>query len=129
MDKERQGRDIERHLCRPGVGSAPKSPVLRLEGNKTITLKNGRLAAKTLSLSAEALITNGDEKLVVFVFGPENGAVSNKLVETAASEANGKNYTHLYLIGFAIEAGAREPIAHCEDVFRVPAAYAKPRPT
>ncbi len=33
-----------------------KSPVLRLEGNKTVTLKNIRPPAKTLSLSAEALV-------------------------------------------------------------------------
>jgi adenine-specific DNA-methyltransferase len=32
-----------------------KSPVLRLEGKKTITLRNVRLPAKTLSLSAEAV--------------------------------------------------------------------------
>src|SRR5207249_2756972 len=36
-----------------------KSPVLRLEGNKTVTLKNVRPPAKTLSLSAEAMIPNG----------------------------------------------------------------------
>ena len=33
-----------------------KSPVLRLEGNKTVTFKNVRLPAKTLSLSAEAFV-------------------------------------------------------------------------
>jgi adenine-specific DNA-methyltransferase len=38
-----------------------KSPVPRLEGNKTVTLKNVRPPAKTLSLSAEAMIPNGGE--------------------------------------------------------------------
>jgi len=38
-------------------------------------------------------VTNGGEKPVAFVFGPENGAVSEKLVYEAAKEANGKNYT------------------------------------
>jgi adenine-specific DNA-methyltransferase len=33
-----------------------KSPMLRLEGNRTVTLKNIRPPAKTLSLSAEALV-------------------------------------------------------------------------
>ena len=37
-----------------------KSPVLRLEGNRTVTLKNVRPPAKSLSLSAEA-IQNGEE--------------------------------------------------------------------
>ena len=61
-----------------------KSPVLRLEGNKTVTLKNVRPPAKTLSLSAEAMVPNGARKARAFVFGPENGAVSEKLVYEAA---------------------------------------------
>ena len=40
---------------------------------------------------------------VAFVFGPENGAVSIRLVEEAAREAYQKSYTHLYVIGFAIQ--------------------------
>jgi len=86
-----------------------KSPILRLEGNRTVTLKNIRLPAKTLSLSAEALVDatasgqsptladavqeaaekNGkalplSAKPVALVFGPENGAVSERLVQEAA---------------------------------------------
>ncbi len=105
-----------------------KSPVLRLEGGKTVTLRNIRPPAKSLSLSAESLVVNGAEKPVAFVFGPENGAVSNRLVETAAHEANGKNYTHLYVIGFAIDAKARETIEHCEAVFGIPATYVQATP-
>jgi adenine-specific DNA-methyltransferase len=105
-----------------------KSPVLRLEGNKTVTFKNIRPPAKTLSLSAEALVANGQEKPVAFVFGPENGAVSTKLVESAAREAYGKSYTHLYVIGFAIEAKARETVEHCEQVFGIPATYVQATP-
>ena len=47
-------------------------------------------------------------KPVAFVFGPENGAVSEKLVYEAAREATAKNYTHLYVIGFAIQPNARQ---------------------
>ena len=65
---------------------------------------------------------------VAFAFGPENGAVSNRLVETAAREANGKNYTHLYVIGFAIDAKARETIEQCEAVFGIPATYVQATP-
>ncbi len=46
-----------------------KTPVLRLEGNRTVTLKGVRPPAKSLSLSAEATVANGAEKPVAFVFG------------------------------------------------------------
>jgi adenine-specific DNA-methyltransferase len=105
-----------------------KSPVLRLEGNKTVTFKNIRLPAKTLSLSAEALVANGQEKPVAFVFGPENGAVSEKLVYEAAREAHAKSYTHLYVIGFAIQPNARVLIEKCAEVMGVPATYVQATP-
>lgn len=105
-----------------------KSPVLRLEGNKTVTLKNIRPPAKTLSLSAEALIAKGQEKPVAFVFGPENGAVSEKLVYEAAREAHAKSYTHLYVIGFAIQPNARTLVDKCSEVMGVPATYVQATP-
>lgn len=105
-----------------------KSPVLRLEGNKTATLKNVRPPAKTLALSAEAMIPNGAEKPVAFVFGPENGAVSEKLVYQAAKEANAKSYTHLYVIGFAIQPNARMLVEQCADVVGIPATYVQATP-
>jgi adenine-specific DNA-methyltransferase len=125
-----------------------KSPVLRLEGNRTVTLRNVRPPAKTLSLSAEALVdatANGQTpslkeavqeaaekngkalplsaKLVAFVFGPENGAVSEKLVYEAAREAHAKSYTHLYVIGFAIQPHARDLVNKCAEVVGIPATY------
>jgi adenine-specific DNA-methyltransferase len=100
-----------------------KTPVLRLEGNRTVTLKSVRPPAKSLSLSAEAVIANGTEKPVAFVFGPENGAVSEKLVYEAAREARAKNYTHLYVIGFAIQPNARELIEKCDSVVNISATY------
>jgi adenine-specific DNA-methyltransferase len=114
-----------------------KSPVLRLEGNKTITLKNIRPPAKTLSLSAEALTqpspSKGEgkgegDKPVALVFGPENGAVSEKLVYEAAREAHAKNYTHLYVIGFAIQPNARTLVDKCADVMGVSATYVQATP-
>ena len=106
-----------------------KSPVLIVGGGKAVTVKNVRPPAKTLSLSAEAVVqANGGEEPVAFVFGPENGAVSNRLVEGAAREAHGKSYTHLYVIGFSIEAKARETIEQCEPVFGVPATYVQATP-
>lgn len=105
-----------------------KSPILRLEGNKTINLKNVRPPAKTLSLSAEAVVVNGGEKPVAFVFGPENGAVSEKLVYEAAKEANGKNYSHLYVVGFSIQPHARTLIENCAEAMGVPATYVQATP-
>ncbi len=105
-----------------------KSPVLRLEGNKSVTLKNVRPPAKTLALSAEAMIPNGGEKPVAFVFGPENGAVGEKLVYEAAREAHAKNYSHLYVIGFAIQPNARMLVEQCESVVGISATYVQATP-
>ncbi len=103
-------------------------------------LKNIRPPAKTLALSAEALIEKPslanladdaaaqpalarDAEPVAILFGPENGTVSNRLVEEAAREAHGKSYARLLVIGFGIEPKARETIEHCDAVFGIPAAY------
>ena len=130
-----------------------KSPVLRLEGNRTVQLKGIRPPAKSLSLSAEAMVDASAEgqkptlaevvdeaeeksgrrlaltqKPVAIVFGPENGAVSEKLVYEAAREAHAKNYTHLYVIGFAIQPNARELVEKCREVVGVPATYIQATP-
>jgi hypothetical protein len=65
--------------------------------------KNG----KALPLSAKA---------VALVFGPENGTISERLVLEAAKEASLRNYTHLYVIGFAIQPNARQLIENCDAV-------------
>ena len=105
-----------------------KSPVLQVGSGKTIMLKNVRPPAKTLSLSAEALVENGIEASVALVFGPENGAVSETLVFEAAREAHAKNYAHLYVIGFAIQPNARKLIEECERAIGVPATYVQATP-
>jgi len=116
-----------------------KSPLLRLEGNRTVKLYGVRPPAKSLSLSAEATVemngggasTNGgaaERKPVAFVFGPENGAVSEKLVYSAAREAHMKGYTHLYVIGFAIQPNARGLIDNSGDMVGLPATYVQATP-
>jgi adenine-specific DNA-methyltransferase len=122
-------------------------------GNRTVTLKSVRPPAKSLSLSAEALVDATAEgqtttladamqeateraglalplssRPVAFVFGPENGAVNIRLVEEAAREAYQKSYTHLYVIGFAIQPNAREAIEVCEEVSGIPATYVQATP-
>jgi adenine-specific DNA-methyltransferase len=105
-----------------------KSPLLRLGGGRTVALKNVRPPARTLSLNAEAVVVNGAEKPVAFVFGPESGAVSSKLVSAAAREAYQKSYGHLYVIGFAIQPDARKFVEQCEAVSGIPATYVQATP-
>ena len=105
-----------------------KSPVIRLDGNRTVTFKSLRRPAKTLSLSAEGVVVNGQDKPVAFVFGPENGAVVEKLVFEAAKEAFAKSYAQLYVIGFAIQPNARSLIENCDKVIGIGATYVQATP-
>ena len=124
-----------------------RSPVLRLGGGRTVSLARVRRPARTLSLSAEAVIegeggqsareTTGQAagetteqatgqsagQTAAIVFGPENGAVSETLVFEAAREAYAKSYAHLYVAGFAIQPNARRLIEDCEAAVGVPATY------
>ena len=104
-----------------------RSPVLRLEGNRSVTLKNIRPPAKSLSLSAEAIQTGEEDKPVAFAFGPENGAVTETLVHQALREASMKGYAHLYVIGFAIQPNARKLIDDA-GVWGIPATYVQATP-
>lgn len=129
-----------------------RSPVLQLGGGKTLRLHQIRPPAKTLVLNAEALIDAGgngagslraavdaaherstgalplSQQLVAIIFGPENGAVSEKLVQEAIREANLKGYHHLYVIGFAIQAHARELIEKSEAMGSLPSTYVQATP-
>ena len=58
----------------------------------------------------------------------ENGAVSEKLVFEAAKEAYAKSFSHLYVIGFAIQPNARELVEKCEQVVGVAATYVQATP-
>jgi adenine-specific DNA-methyltransferase len=130
-----------------------KSPILHLPGGKSVTLHNVRQPARTLSLSAEAsveataegqspslteAIDEADDKRrghlplthkpVAIVFGPENGAVSERLVFEAAKEASGHGYSHLYVIGFAIQSNARILVDKCAEVVGIAATYVQATP-
>ncbi len=113
-----------------------RSPVLHVGGGKTVTLGNVRPPAKSLSLSAEALSLPAEPKgsapqdghPVAFVFGPENGAISEKLVHAALNEAHLKRYTHLYVVGFAIQPHARTLIENAAAMGLVPATYVQATP-
>jgi adenine-specific DNA-methyltransferase len=104
-----------------------KNPVLQFGANRMITLADIRPPAKSLSLSAEAIMKPGDTP-VALAFGPENGAVSDRLVYEAAREGHARSYEHLIVIGFAIEAPARELVEQCGDLVGIPATYVQATP-
>jgi len=105
-----------------------RSPVLHVGGGKTVTLRNVRPPARTLSLSAEAVVVNGDERPVALLFGPENGGVTQRAVHEALKEASLKGYAHLYVVGFAIQADARLLIEKAADMGLPPASYVQATP-
>ena len=105
-----------------------KSPLLRLEGNRTIAFENVRAPAKALTLSAEGVLRNGESRRVAFVFGPENGPVSEKLVQEAMREASIKGYERLIVIGFAIQPNARLLIERAADMGALSTLYVQATP-
>jgi adenine-specific DNA-methyltransferase len=105
-----------------------RSPVLHVGGGKTVTLQNIRPPARTLSLSAEAVVVNGAERPVALLFGPENGGVTQRAVHEALKEASLKGYAQLYVIGFAIEADARLLIERAAEMGLAPASYVQATP-
>jgi adenine-specific DNA-methyltransferase len=105
-----------------------RSPNVTVGGGKSVTLRNVKPPARALALSAEALVGDNGAKPVAIAFGPENGAVSEKLVFNAAKEANARNYTHLYVVGFAIQPNAREMIESAEAGLGIPATYVQMTP-
>ena len=102
-----------------------RAPAIRVEGGKTVVLAGVRAPARAMTLSAEARMEGAgeDEPPVAVVFGPENGAVSETLAFEAAREAYAKGYGHLYVIGFAIEPGARRLVEDCGAAAGVPATW------
>ncbi len=105
------------------------SPVLQLPGNETFNLSNVRPPAKSLNLHAEG-VHGGDkgtdnEETIAIVFGPANGAISERAVIEAGKEACHKNYARLLVIAFAIEPAARQTIEKGEATFGLPAIYAQ----
>ena len=97
------------------------SPMLKLPGNQTFRLDKVRPPAKSLDIHAEA--ENPDKEAIAIVFGPANGAISERAVIEAGKEARAKDYRMLLVIAFAIEPAARETVEHGEATFGLPALY------
>jgi adenine-specific DNA-methyltransferase len=104
-----------------------RSPMLQLDGNTSLTLRNVKPPARSLYLSAEAEL-DPEGTLVAIVFGPENGAISEKLVYEAVTEAHMKQFQQLLLIGFAIEPHAREFVGKTEQMIGIPVTYIQATP-
>jgi adenine-specific DNA-methyltransferase len=104
-----------------------RNPSLQLPGNRKIGLTNVRQPGQTLVLSAEANL-EPDGQPVAIVFGPENGAVGEKLVFNAASEAYMKRYDQLLVVGFAIDADARAFMEKVESQIGIPTTYVQASP-
>jgi adenine-specific DNA-methyltransferase len=118
-----------------------KSPTLRLGGKQAVMLKNIRRPAKAVDLHAEGEIVSptledlaeqaADQKSldmrrgkpVAFIFGPEHGPVTEQVVYAAAKEAHLKSYSHLFVVGFAIQPSATRLIQGCEKIMGLPATY------
>jgi adenine-specific DNA-methyltransferase len=109
------------------VEALRRNASLQLPSNQTITLRNVRPPAQALTLSAEAAL-EPDDAPVAIVFGPENGAVSEKLVYEAAREAHMRSYEQLLVIGFAIEPNARALVDKIESQVGIPATYIQATP-
>ncbi len=92
-----------------------RSPSIHLGGNTSVKLDQVRRPAKAMVLSAEAIVAGRDDQRVAFVFGPEHGAVSEQLVHQALKEADRRNYSALYVVGFAIEPNARQLVEQTRD--------------
>ena len=124
-----------------------RSPELRLPGGASVTLKSIRRPAKSLSLSAEAVVehdpaggsvplsvavdaaheasTGGlpfSQRPVAILFGPADGAVTAKAVLDAAKEANVKGFTHLFVVGFGFTAEAQMELDGGEHALGLPAS-------
>ena len=100
------------------------SPVLHLQNNKQFNLTNIRPPAKALNLHAEGENADNGEPVAI-VFGPANGAISERAVVEAGKEARHKDYKMLLVIAFAIEPAARQTVEHGETTFGLPATYAQ----
>ena len=77
-----------------------------------------------LHAEAESAGLGGDARIAI-IFGPANGAISERAVVDAAKEANAKDYARLLVIAFAIEPAARQTVARCEEMLGIPATYAQ----
>jgi adenine-specific DNA-methyltransferase len=119
-----QSEDHRTHVERM-IEVLRRAPTVRLTGNQSATLRQIRPPAKTLALSAEALVggANGSGgEPVAILFGPADGPLSERLVRESWDEAGLKHYTRLFVIGFGIDPKAREFVEKAGQI-GIPCVY------
>jgi adenine-specific DNA-methyltransferase len=96
---------------------------LRLPGNKILSFEAVHRLTDMEFIHVEAIEKNDEDKRAAIVFGPSEGAITSDLVVGASAEAYWqKQWQHLYLFGFAIQAKARELLENPIKT-RIPCTY------
>lgn len=101
-----------------------KTPVLHVGGGSKWELASVRKPTKARNIHAEG---ESGGKTLAFHFGPENGAITERMVNDAIKESNLKNYEELLFIGFAIQPNARMLIDQAKDM-TLPCYYIQATP-
>lgn len=101
-----------------------KTPVLHVGGGSKWELASVRKPTKARNIHGEG---ESGGKTLAFHFGPENGAITERMVNDAIKEANLKNYEELLFIGFAIQPNARMLIDQAKDM-TLPCYYIQATP-
>jgi adenine-specific DNA-methyltransferase len=97
---------------------------IRLPAGGLVHLQHARIPAQALDIHAEAEENSGENpRRIAIVIGPPDGPVTETLVYRSAKEANVKGYSHLYVIGFAVEDAASKLINNAGVVLGIPASY------
>lgn len=81
-----------------------KTAVLHVGGGIKWEIAKIAKPAKARNIHAEG---ESSKNTLAFHFGPENGAITERMVNDAIKEANLKNYNELLFVGFAIQPNAR----------------------
>ena len=118
LDEPEEVADASSHLERM-IEVLRQSKSLRLQGNRTLELAGLRRIADAEFLHADA---KESERRIAIVFGPQDGAISQRVVYDAASEALYLKYDQIFFFAFAIEPEARRMIEDTRKL-RIPATY------
>ena len=118
LEKPEEITDASTHLERM-TEILRQSKTLQLQGNRTLELAGLRRISDAEFLHAAATDSN---RRIAIVFGPQDGAISQRMVYDAASEALYLKYDQIFFFGFAIEPEARRMIEDTRKL-RIPAAY------
>lgn len=118
LEKPKEITDASTHLERM-TEMLRQSKTLQLQGNRTLELAGLRRISDAEFLHAAATDSN---RRIAIVFGPQDGAISQRMVYDAASEALYLKYDQIFFFGFAIEPEARRMIEDTRKL-RMPAAY------